>query len=105
MNKERRKMLKDVVASLDNVRGTLESVKDEIDVIYEDVSYVIDDEQYSFDNLPESLQGSERGEKMEEYISMLEDISYNLDIIKEDIESLFNRVDESIKDTNTVIRE
>lgn len=103
MNKERRKMLKDVVVSLDNVRSTFESVKDEIDLIYDDVSYVINDEQYSFDSLPENLQGSERGEKMEEYISILEDVSYNLDIIKGDIEELLNRTDETIKDTNTVI--
>lgn len=59
MNKQRRKALEEIVRQLENARSDAESVKDE--------------EQEAFDNLPESIQGGERGQKMEEHISTLEE--------------------------------
>lgn len=41
---------------------------------------VRDDEQETFDNLPESLQGSERGETMEEYIYTIDEFLAALDL-------------------------
>ena len=63
MNKVRRKELARVVDLLDQARDLLEIIRDE--------------EQEAFDNLPESIQCSERGETMEDYIStMVEMLDY-----------------------------
>lgn len=59
MNKVRRKEIAKAIELLEQAREILESVRD--------------DEQEAFDNMPESLQGSERGEAMEEYIYTLEE--------------------------------
>ena len=65
MNKARRKELSRVVELIEEARELLEVIKDE--------------EQEAFDNMPESLQYSERGETMEEYISVMEDMIDTLD--------------------------
>lgn len=65
MNKARRKEIARAIELMDEAREILEAVKDE--------------EQEAFDNMPESLQCSERGETMEEYIGTLEDVVYNLE--------------------------
>lgn len=59
MNKARRKEIARAIELIEEAREILENVRDE--------------EQDAFDNLPESLQSSERGEAMEEYISTLDD--------------------------------
>lgn len=65
MNKVRRKELTRVVDLLDQARDLLETIRDE--------------EQEAFDNLPESIQCSERGETMEDYISTMEEMLDYLD--------------------------
>lgn len=65
MNKPRRKELAEAVALLMNAKEILEIVQDE--------------EQEAFDNMPEGLQSSERGEKMEEYIYSIEDAANTID--------------------------
>ena len=60
MNKVRRKELARVVDLLDQARDLLETIRDE--------------EQEAFDNLPESIQYSERGETMENYIGTMDEI-------------------------------
>ena len=65
MNKVRRKELARVVDLLDQARDLLETIRDE--------------EQEAFDNLPESIQCSERGETMEDYISTMEEMLDYLD--------------------------
>lgn len=67
MNKIKRRMLKEIAEKLQNLEG----LKDEI---LEDLQQVIDDEQESYDNLPESIQDSERGEQMQEYLDTLNDV-------------------------------
>jgi hypothetical protein len=59
MNDERRKKLHLALDRLSEAETLLETAKDE--------------EQDSFDNLSESLQQSERGQKMEEVIAALEE--------------------------------
>ena len=54
MNKNRRKAIGDIYDKLIDIQSDLECIRDE--------------EQEAFDNLPESIQYSERGERMEEYI-------------------------------------
>ena len=65
MNKARREELSRVVDLLDQARDLLETIRDE--------------EQEAFDNLPESIQCSERGETMEDYISTMEEMLDYLD--------------------------
>lgn len=65
MNKVRRKEIARAIELMDQAREILESVRDE--------------EQEAFDNMPESIQTSERGEIMEDYIYTLEDALSNLE--------------------------
>ena len=65
MNKARRKELAEIISLIEEARERLESVMDE--------------EQEAFDNMPESLQYSERGETMEEYISTMDEMLDALD--------------------------
>ena len=65
MNKIRRKELAKAIDLMEAAREILEQVRDE--------------EQEAFDNLPESLQASERGEAMEEYIYSIEESIESLD--------------------------
>lgn len=51
-----------------------------IEQAYEILEIAKEDEQDAFDNMPESLQQSERGETMEEYISIMEDMLEALDV-------------------------
>jgi DNA repair ATPase RecN len=60
MNNERRKQIEEAQNLLDNAREILDLAANE--------------EQDSFDNLPEGLQASERGERMEEIATQLADV-------------------------------
>lgn len=65
MNKARRKEIAKAIELIEEAYGILDMVRDE--------------EQEAFDNMPEGLQGSERGEQMEEYIYTLEEVLESLD--------------------------
>jgi response regulator of citrate/malate metabolism len=74
MNKQRRKQIEKATALMQEALDILENVKDE--------------EQDAFDNMPEGLQGSEKGELMEEIIDYLEDSYGNLEYAIEDLENI-----------------
>ena len=74
MNKIRRKTLEQIVAKLDEARCLLEEVQA--------------DEQDAFDSMPENLQGSERGEQMEEYIYTMQEGVDNLEEIVSNLEEI-----------------
>ena len=59
MNNKRRKEISKIVSTLEDVRDRL--------------SEVVDEEQSAFDNMPESIQGSDRGCDSEEAIGYLSD--------------------------------
>lgn len=59
MNNKRRKEISKIVSTLEEVRDRL--------------SEVVDEEQSAFDNMPESIQGSDRGCESEEAIGYLSD--------------------------------
>ena len=65
MNKERRNELKKAVALIDRARYIIDSVQC--------------DEQEALDNLPENLQNSEKAERMEEYLEILDDVLDQID--------------------------
>jgi DNA-binding protein H-NS len=58
MNNQRRKIINEAIAKLEEVGET--------------ISEVLDDEQDAYDNLPEGIQASDRGDTMETAISVLE---------------------------------
>lgn len=58
MNKDRRKALEDLSSQLGSLIGDLEALRDE--------------EQEYFDNMPESLQGGDRGSDAEQAIGSME---------------------------------
>jgi hypothetical protein len=58
MNAQGRKEIAKYIASLKEIKSKLESMKD--------------DEEEKYDNMPEGLQDSERGEKMQESIDALD---------------------------------
>lgn len=74
MNKNRRNAISDIYDKLIDIQSNLECIRDE--------------EQEAFDNLPESIQCSERGERMEEYISSLDEaldyVGYAVDSLDEE---------------------
>ncbi len=47
------------------------------------IEEVMEEEQEAFDNMPESIQGSERGEEMEGFIGDLENAADDLDNISD----------------------
>lgn len=66
---------------MNKVRRTrLASIKDKIEELQELLQDIIDEEQEAMDNMPESLQGSERYEAMEE---ALENLGFAADNIEE----------------------
>lgn len=71
MNNKRRKEISSISSILEDAKSRL--------------STVIDDEQEAFDNMPESLQGSERGCESEEALDSMNDA---LDSIESAIEYL-----------------
>jgi exonuclease VII small subunit len=65
MNKTRRKNIEEILQALEDSMSELVTERD--------------DEQEYFDNMPESFQGSERGEKSENAISSLTDLIDNME--------------------------
>lgn len=72
MNKERRDRLSDVIASLEEAKDLLTDVQA--------------DEQEAFDNMPEGLQYSARGSKMQDFIDLMEEAGELIDDVCEFID-------------------
>lgn len=56
MNNDRRKQIAELRERAERIREDLESIKESVECIR-------DDEQEYFDNMPESLQGGEKGDR------------------------------------------
>lgn len=77
MNKNRRKELKNIVDQLNDLKSSID--------------FVTDDERFAFDNLPESFQGSEKGEKIEENIDDLEEVIESIEECISTLEDIIYR--------------
>jgi exonuclease VII small subunit len=73
-------------------RKELEKLVERIQGIIADLEVLRDEEQECFDNLPESLQESERGEKMEDNIS-------NMDAVIDSLESASDELEDAISES------
>lgn len=74
MNKQRRKRLSEAFDKLCEVGEILEEVKS--------------DEQDAYENLPENFQYGERGEEMQNYIEMLDEVDGYVEDAKSVIEQI-----------------
>lgn len=72
MNKIRRKKLEEVRTLIEKVDGLLQEIRD--------------DEQEAFDNLPEALQGGERGEAMEAAMDAMDEVLSDLEGVNEPLD-------------------
>lgn len=76
MNKPRRKELNKALAMIAEARAIIEAMQEE--------------EQESFDNMPEGLQASELGERIEENAERLEEIAGYLEDQENELEEIIN---------------
>lgn len=74
MNRERRSKISDIMERLDAIQTELEEIRNE--------------EQEAFDNMPESIQGSERGENMENGIDTMSECIDSLLTVVEQLEEV-----------------
>ena len=72
MNAIRRKVIKSIVGRLLTMDALRQKIMDEL-------QQVMDAEMEAYDNMPESLQESERGEKMLECYDIMESVHDELD--------------------------
>lgn len=87
MNKVRRKALANIVTMLEKLDELREEIREQL-------AEIQDEEQEALDNMPESLQESEKGEQMQEYIDAMENVTGELDLL--DIEDLVDQLQEII---------
>lgn len=76
MNKPRRKELNRALELMAEARAIIEAMQEE--------------EQESFDNMPEGLQCSELGEKIEENASRLEEVASYIEEQESELEDIIN---------------
>lgn len=80
----------DVLAINDDRRKRIDEAMEHLSAAREILDTVIAEEQEAFDNLPEGLQNSERGQKMEETVGSLYSVHSDL----EDMEDLLGECKE-----------
>ena len=87
MNNQRRKILLETVARLEELQEAISDIRDEIETVR-------DGEQDTFDSLPEGLQGTARGEEMESNVDNLNEV---IDALEEfDIDGMIEKINETI---------
>ena len=74
MNATRRKFLANILDRLSSIKAEIDELKDL--------------EQEAFDNLPEGIQGSERGEKIQSNVEIMDDAVNSIDDLEEQIGEL-----------------
>ena len=77
MNKARRKAIEEIIDQLGMLKEQVESISEE--------------EQEAFDNLPESIQYSERGDAMGEYVADLDDAASSIDDVMSTLQDIIDR--------------
>lgn len=88
MNDTRRKELRKIITRLEKINYELREINS-------DLMDIITEEEEAYDNLPEGIQASERGEKMQNTIDQLYDAQSDLDDM--DLEEIYNQIEEIIE--------
>lgn len=68
-------------------RNKLEALREQLQDIRYQIEDILEEEQDCLDNIPENLQGTERYEKAENAVSMLEEVIDHIDEAEMAIES------------------
>lgn len=89
MNNTRRKEIKAIVAAA-------RSLQEQITDLKERTEAVLGEEQEYFDNMPETLQGSEKGSVAEEAISNLSQALDSLDTAESEFDSVLSSLESSL---------
>lgn len=76
MNKQRRQDLSEVIDLLDDAITRLGEIRDE--------------EQDAFDNLPEGLQCTERGEKMQDAIDAMDEVESDIQDVQSKVQDIIS---------------
>ena len=87
MNKARRKALGDIIAKLEAMEELRTGIQELLDE-------VMSEETEALENMPESLQESERGQQMQDYIDTMDSAIGDLDAI--DVESIMEQLQEIV---------
>lgn len=87
MNAQRRKDLKAVVKKLEALDELRQEVKEMLEAVR-------DEEAEALSNMPEGLQESERGQRMQEYIDTMDSALDDLDMM--DVESIWDQLNDIV---------
>ena len=101
MNKNRRKRLGKVVASLEGLSNKVErsNIGTTLDQSQKEVELIADEEQEVLDNMPENLQSSQRYEDIENNVDDLQDASAELEIAVDEFQaptSVYNDIEVNV---------
>jgi len=83
MNNQRRKAIQEVMEQLSTPLDAITDLKEQLEAI-------MDEEQEYYDNMPESLQGGEKGDMAQEAIDQISEAVSTLDEICSSIEEVSN---------------
>lgn len=100
MNKERRKQIADLISRLRELTiPDLEALKTEMDEIHDGIDEVKEQEQEYFDNMPESLQGGDKGSVAEAAIQALEEAGEALETAAQAVQDVIDLDFQDIMDS------
>ena len=91
MNKQRRKAINKIIEELENIQTTFDAE------LREALEEVRQEEEEALENLPESLQESEKGERMQSAIDLLNDSDYELSSVVDSIQTLIDYLNEAME--------
>ncbi len=69
-------------------RNRLNAAKEKLLALIDDIEEIRMEEEVAFENMPESLQESERGEKMQDCVMDIQQLCDDLSAVIDDIETI-----------------
>lgn len=90
MNNDRRKFIKKSIATFDEIKAKAVALKEELDALKTDLEGARDEEQEYYDNMHENLQGGEKGERAQEFISACDEHIQTLEEACEQMDNVEN---------------
>ena len=93
MNNDRRKQITKAQVAFEAAQAALAIVMEDFADVKDSLEGIRDDEQEYFDNMPESLQGGDKGQNAEQAISQLDDAVNDMESV--DFEDLISKLEEA----------
>lgn len=97
MNNKRRKQIDKAMSDLESIRNVYTAFRAAVDDLQEAIESVQSDEREYFDNMPESLQGGDKGQAAEAACDKLQEAIDELDGMPEQdfIDTMITALDEA----------